>query len=62
MGVVFVVTVLCVGQDGVDVDDSGVFQLGGEEVLLLAVARGAEPFDLDGRQHFSGGQGLVEHG
>ncbi|WP_259201189.1 MULTISPECIES: hypothetical protein [unclassified Pseudomonas] len=29
-----------------NVDDGGVFELGGEEVLLLAVPRGAEPLDL----------------
>ncbi len=62
LGVVGVVAVLGVGQHGVDFDDGGVFELGGEEVLLLAVPRGAESLDLDGGQHFAGSQGLVEHG
>ncbi len=43
-----------------DINDGGLFQLGGEKVLLLAIEVGAEPLDLDGRQHFAGGQGLIE--
>ena len=62
LGVVRVVAVLGMGQHGVDIHDGGVFQRGGEEVLLLAVGGGAEPLDLHSRQHFSSSQCLVKQG
>ena len=61
LGVVFVFAVLGVGQYGMDPDDGGVLQFGGEEVLLLAVSRGAESLHFNGWQHFAGGQGLIKH-
>ncbi len=43
----------------VDVDDAGVLQLGGEEVLLLALHGSAIPIDFNGRQHFAAGQSFI---
>nr|WP_175865099.1 AAA family ATPase [Burkholderia cepacia] len=43
-----------------DDDDGGVFELGGEEVLLLALGRRAIPLHFHFGEHFTGGQGLVQ--
>ena len=51
--------VLAVGHVAVDVDDGGIFEDGGEEVLLLALNGGAVPLQLDLRQHLAGRQGVV---
>eukprot|EP00866_Antonospora_locustae_P000549 jgi/Antlo1/549/296 len=61
LGVVGVAAVLCMGQYGFDLDDGGVFEFGGEEMLLFALPASAEPLDLNGWQRLAGGQGLIEH-
>ena len=52
--------ILTVRHFAVDVDDSGIFQCGGEEVLLLTLNRRAVPFQLYLRQHLTGCQGVVQ--
>src|SRR5690554_2523042 len=59
LGEVSVGSVLAVGHVAVDVDDGGIFQDGGEEVLLLAFYGSAVPLELYFRQHFAGSQGVV---
>ncbi len=44
----------------VDIDNSGIFQCCGEEVLLLTLNRRAVPFQLYLRQHLTGCQGVVQ--
>ena len=62
LGVVFIVFVECVGKHGIDADDGGVFERGGEKMLLFAFRRGAIPADLDRWQHFAGGKCLIHQG
>ena len=51
--------VLAVRHVALDIDDGGIFQDGGEEVLLLAFNGGAVPLQLNLRQHFARSQGVV---
>ena len=51
--------ILAVRHFAVDINDSGIFQNGGEEVLLFAFYRSAVPLELYLRQHFAGSQGVV---
>jgi hypothetical protein len=46
----------------VDIDHGGVFERGGEEVLLLARGIGAIPFELAFGEHLARGQRVVEQG
>src|SRR5690554_340750 len=48
--------ILAVWHAAVDVDNGGIFQNGREEVLLLALYRGAVPLQFNLRQHFAGSQ------
>jgi len=60
LGITGLTAVLGVRQHGIDVDDGGVFKQGGEEMLLLALDRGAEPLRFDLVQGLAGGQGLIQ--